>query len=90
MSDDELELSIMSDEELEASLHPEQEVKEVEKPTIYKGPNRRSGKDRRVGPKCRRNAIRFDPKNAEADRRSGKDRRIVNNKREDLWDHRDE
>jgi len=89
MSDDDFELSIMSDDELDAELHPEKQLKDVERPKPYKGPNRRSGKDRRVGPKDRRNEIRFDPANALADRRSGKDRRKVNNEPEDMWDHRD-
>jgi hypothetical protein len=88
MSDDELELSIMSNDELEASLKPEEEGPQGFE-EVYTGPERRSGRERRVGPKDRRDLVRFDPENAKADRRSGVDRRKENRKPEDKWDDRD-
>ena len=49
----------------------------------YNGPERRSGKDRRIN-NDRRDMIRFEPD--KDDRRSGKDRRQVKG---DMWERRD-
>jgi hypothetical protein len=94
MSDDDLELKILSDDELEASLQGEEETashnpqqQETEAAT-YEGPERRSGKERRLKGD-RREMLRFEPDKEQADRRSGKDRRKANQKPEDLWHFRD-
>ncbi|HKK14389.1 MAG TPA: hypothetical protein VKA14_06970 [Gammaproteobacteria bacterium] len=88
MAANDFELSIMSDEELEASLEPEAPAA-PEKQEPYKGPEQRSGQERRIGPKDRREMVRFEPEKPKADRRSGKDRRRLNNPAEDIWDKRD-
>ncbi|MEJ2646467.1 MAG: hypothetical protein P8180_16430 [Gammaproteobacteria bacterium] len=89
MSEDEPKLSIMSEEELEASLQPETPDANTEAAEPYEGPEQRSGEERRVGPRDRREMVRFEPEKERADRRSGKDRRKANNKPKDIWDKRD-
>ena len=89
MPADEPKLSIMSDEELEASLQPETPDSDPKTEETYEGPEKRSGEERRTGPRDRREMVRFEPEKERADRRSGKDRRKANNKPKDIWDKRD-
>jgi len=92
MPDDDLDLKILSNEELEASLEqggPEPvRTEEEQLKEEYDGPEKRSGKERRVTGD-RRDMVRFEPEKEQADRRSGKDRRKENQNPEDLWHFRD-
>jgi hypothetical protein len=92
MSDEDLELKILSNEELEAGLEQSgvepAATEEQPEETEYEGPEKRSGKERRVA-RDRRDMLRFEPEKEKPDRRGGKDRRKENRKPEDLWHFRD-
>ena len=92
MTDDDLDLKILSDDELEASLSKEEATTEPSAEPVeeeeYDGPEKRSGKERRIAGD-RRDMVRFEPEKEKPDRRSGKDRRKENQKPEDLWHFRD-
>jgi len=89
MLEDELDLKTHSDKKPEHRTghgEPEPVVgTEQQLDVKYKGPERRSGYDRRVT-WDRRYRVRFEPIKAKPRRRSGQDRRKANRKPEGHWD----
>lgn len=89
MLDDDLDLKSLSNKKLEGSSeHGESDsafAAESQQDVSYEGPEKRSGKERRVT-WDRRFMVRFEPNKEKHNRRSGKDRRKENQKPEGHWD----